>query len=479
MHEPEDNFSPELLEQQIEQPDTRSPHGEARLIHDLQTMYDQEKSDAIERVWARVALHRHTASQQLASPSLSKRQREPIIRSFPMKQAAIASRPQKRFTRTLSLIAAILVCAILVGSMALVLRLAQRPATSTGGQRGISTTARPSDTHSPSGNEEGKVVASWSQPQIRGGTVDLRSFAWSPNSQHIVADSQDIVQIRDAATGKSQLTITPGGLSAAWSPDGHYLAVDSTIINATTGTVVRRLLNVTASSSSASNALFSPMLPRSGGDVVDTVAWSPNSKMLAGALSGPAYGNKVIIWNVNTGQIMYTFLGQSADTVASLAWSHDGKYIASASFDGVVKVWNARTGQVIFHHNSNARVAGLALAPTGLTLAFLTNENTIEVWNITTHKKITSYHAPDIMGSLVWSPDGTKIASASDNKVLIWSATTGDTLYTFTRHPHYVSALAWSPNGKYLVSASYIDPVPRGSPTPVIRPGPYALVWIA
>ncbi|HXR66451.1 MAG TPA: hypothetical protein VN729_11030, partial [Ktedonobacteraceae bacterium] len=126
MQDPENVFPPELLDQQIEQPDARLPRGEARLIHDLQNMYDQEKSNAIERVWARMAQQRNAASQQTEPLALQERRKRPA-RSFPMQQRGKAPEPQKRFSRTLSLIAAALICAVLVGSIALVLRMAQHP----------------------------------------------------------------------------------------------------------------------------------------------------------------------------------------------------------------------------------------------------------------------------------------------------------------------------------------------------------------
>jgi hypothetical protein len=477
MHDPENNFPPELIDQQVEQPDTRLPRGEARLIHDLQAMYNQEKSAAIERVWARMAHHRDAASQQKESLPLQELRRGPA-RSSTMTPRDVRPKPQKRFARALSLSAAILICVVLVGSLALVLRLTQHATTGTGSLP--VSTITPGTTETSTSQQEGMIIARWSA-QLD--LTDLRSFSWSSNSQFIAADSQDNLQIRDATTGKNKRTITPGGLFAAWSPNNRYIAIDSRIYDATTGALVRDLIQSTALASPINGSALSATLPSSGGSGVYTIAWSPDSSLLAGAVFGPAYGgNKVVIWNASTGKVVSTFLGQSEDSVGSLAWSPDGKYVASASFDGVIKVWDARTGNVIFHHSDNARVAGLAWSHTGMRLAFFSNDSTIQVWNVATNTKITSYSTTTTTNALpAWSPDDTRIASANNNNVNIWDSTTGTTIYTFTQHKNWVSALAWSPDGKYIVSGSMSSypGLDNGTPTPVPQPNVDALVWLA
>lgn len=488
MNDPENNFPPELIDKQVEQPDTLLPSGNARLIHDLQAMYDQEKNAAIERVWTQMVRPPAITGQQPEPRSLHTVRREPD-RSIPLKTIDTSSRPGRRFTHAFNLIAAVTVCTILVGCLALVFRLAQHPST-TGSQPAALATPKP--TSSASGEQQGKIVASW----VSGGPTmnGTRAFSWSPDSRFIAIANQEEVEITNAANGKTTHTITPGGLFAAWSPDGRYLAVDNRIYNANTGGLVRELPQSTTAVASTGHSLLSATIPHSGGNGVYTIAWSPDSSLLAGSVfTGPT--GVVMIWDVQTGKIVYTFRGQSEDVIGSLAWSPDGKNVASASFDGVIKVWSAHTGQVIFQHATNNRGAGLAWAHKGPMLAFLSAPDTIEVWNITTRKKITSLRA-DANYSLVWSPDDTRIASTSGNNVIIWNATTGVTIYQFTRHKSYVTALAWSPNGKYIVSSSNnvsetnrpATPVPSASVTVVpVTPTPVqpdsrsiiTFVWLA
>jgi hypothetical protein len=128
MYDPDNTFAPELVDQQIEQPDASLPRGSARLVHDLQAMYDREKAAAIDHVWERMA-HRSPAAHPRPEPLSRQEWRREPVRSFPMQQIDRTTKPAKRLPRALGLIAAALICAILVGSLALILA-AQRNATS-------------------------------------------------------------------------------------------------------------------------------------------------------------------------------------------------------------------------------------------------------------------------------------------------------------------------------------------------------------
>ena len=115
------------------------------------------------------------------------------------------------------------------------------------------------------------------------------------------------------------------------------------------------------------------------------------------------------------GTTLFTFKGHS-DYVDTVAWSPNGQFIASGSWDGTVKVWDAHTGAIV-----------------------------------TIYKGHT-----DVVSSLAWSPDGKYIASGSwDGTVRVWDAFTGSLLSIYEGHADAVSAVAWSPNGQYIASGSW------------------------
>src|SRR5207237_5126611 len=95
------------------------------------------------------------------------------------------------------------------------------------------------------------------------------------------------------------------------------------------------------------------------------LAWSPDGKHIA---SGGADGS-VQVWDASTGHTYVTYSGHTAPVYA-VAWSLDGKHIASGGSDGSVKVWDAATGRSLFIYrghtggvNALAWQAGSSLLP--------------------------------------------------------------------------------------------------------------------
>jgi eukaryotic-like serine/threonine-protein kinase len=144
----------------------------------------------------------------------------------------------------------------------------------------------------------------------------------------------------------------------------------------------------------------------------------------------------------------------------ALAWSPDGRYIASGSGDEKsLQIWRARTGKCLWSTlNSTASIDALVWSPDGSLLAGGNENGVIKIWQTQTGKKLLTYegHVIDESGDgfhgvseLVWSPDGTQIASvARDRTLQVWNATTGQVILTI---PFASASVVWSPDGTRLV----------------------------
>jgi WD40 repeat protein len=144
-------------------------------------------------------------------------------------------------------------------------------------------------------------------------------------------------------------------------------------------------------------------------------------------------------------------------TVWGIAWSPDGRTLASGGDDGSVRVWKAETGQptailVAYAGEVNA----LSWSPDGGTLASGHNDGTVRLWDPTASKQraILEGHTDGVL-ALAWSPDGGSLASASaDQTVRLWDRATERSRAVLAGHTGRVYALAWAPDAVFLASGS-------------------------
>jgi WD40 repeat protein/tRNA A-37 threonylcarbamoyl transferase component Bud32 len=180
------------------------------------------------------------------------------------------------------------------------------------------------------------------------------------------------------------------------------------------------------------------------------VAYSPDGKWLASAGADGA----VRIWDALTGREARTLKGHNHE-VAAVAFSPDGRQLASASLDRTVKVWDAGTGRMVHDLTGHTlRVDTVAFSPNGTRLASAGFDRTIKVWDATTGQWVRDLTP---LGHNVYSiafyPDGTRLASACvDGTVSVWDTRTGQEIHKLEAHKNSVRSVAVSPDGKWLAS---------------------------
>ncbi len=185
---------------------------------------------------------------------------------------------------------------------------------------------------------------------------------------------------------------------------------------------------------------------------VTSVAFSPDGKRLASA----SKDKTVRVWDLATGHVALT-LKRHTDDVWSVAFSPDGKRLASASWDQTVKVWDAASGQeVLSLRGHTGPVTSVAFSRDGQRLASASFDKTMKVWDLASGQESFTLkgHTSPVWG-VALSPDGKRLASASwDGTVRVWDLATRQEALTFKGHTGPVHCVAFRPDGKCLASAS-------------------------
>ncbi|HZT99340.1 MAG TPA: serine/threonine-protein kinase [Ktedonobacteraceae bacterium] len=181
---------------------------------------------------------------------------------------------------------------------------------------------------------------------------------------------------------------------------------------------------------------------------VEGVAWSPDGKRIA---SGGGDGT-VQVWNAADGKHVFTYRGHVDSTygVYAVAWSPDNKHIASSD-DKNTQVWDAADGGNALTYSGNG--GAVAWSPDGKRIAAIGGSG-IVMWDAPAGGNVFTYRGNG--GVIAWSPDGKRIASGGYYRIVqVWDAANGKNVFTYYGHANIVLAVAWSPDGQRIASADF------------------------
>ncbi|MDP6543891.1 MAG: WD40 repeat domain-containing protein [Phycisphaerae bacterium] len=286
------------------------------------------------------------------------------------------------------------------------------------------------------------------------------------SSQLITAGQDGAIRFWDVETGKLVRVLMghDGEVrTLAWSSDRKTLASGSSdktvrLWDPVTGKVTNILRGSTAA--------------------VRHLAWSPDSMMLACAGSA---AKSVGLWSVKTGRTAGNL--KLTNSIRAIAWGPESSVLATATEDGLVSLWNARTRRSYGHYPLDPyksrssrsgvkyhRVNAMAWSPASTkVLAVAISTGKVKLWKSRTKRTFIKTMMPinkDSQGRnaighpscIEWSPDGKALAvSDSSGFVWFWNPTTGKMSRKFrdsTSQYTSVSRIAWSPDGNLVATAS-------------------------
>jgi WD40 repeat protein len=307
------------------------------------------------------------------------------------------------------------------------------------------------ETRLASGDRDGSAVI-WdissgdSLLQLAGHTDAIEGLTFSPDGKWLITAGDDAtMKIWDVATGallRDFQDFTSVIDSGAFSPDGKLFAFSDGSIH-----VWQFSLDSVEDQTTIMNQEIITIL--NAGSVI----FSPDGRQLAGVS-----GNAIKLWEAATGRELLTLVGHSG-WVMGLAFSPDGKWLASTSLDGTVKVWSIAPGNETATVSSPVTGYGTRVAydPKGQVFATNGGDGSATLWDVKTGEPrlIVKGHSLEIL-SLAFSPDSTRFATGSlDGTTIIWDTATGKNLFSLTGHEFGVRDIAFSPDGKLIATGGF------------------------
>jgi WD40 repeat protein len=288
------------------------------------------------------------------------------------------------------------------------------------------------------------------------GHRQVDTVAWKPDSKCLATTGaqDDTVKIWDATTGKLLTTYinnTHGVNSVVWSPDGDKLLMSG---GWTLGFAPTNVARVWDATKKRGGALYT--LPAQGSELTDA-SWSPDGDQLATA----TYYGRVKIWNAHNGAEVLTLRGHT-DTVEEVVWSPASNRVATASLDSSWRIWHVNIDSelpLLWGHQN--KITAVAWSCDSMRMATGSWDGTARIWDANTgQQEVVLGGEEGVIRAITWSPDGTLLATAAwddndENTAKVWKIESGKVVVKLKGHSQPLTNIVWSPDGSGVVTTSW------------------------
>lgn len=289
--------------------------------------------------------------------------------------------------------------------------------------------------------------------RLSGHTDRINSVAFSPDGSMAVSAASSFngtdgsLILWDIKTGvplrryKGHSSNFFGVIDVTFSADGHHLlsaAQDQTarMWDIENGAVIHRL--------------------DGHNSIVTSVAYHPDGRtILSGSsVAGLDFDNlpgEMILWDAVTGQVLRRYEGHT-NTIASIAFSPDGRFALSGSWDGTMILWDLNVSDPIVrqYEGHTDQVWSVAFSPDGLYAASGSIDKSIVLWDLNSDQPLMTrleLHEESVL-SIAYSPDGRLLLSGSeDGSVILWDVASRTALRRFHSGAGHVGSVTFNGDG--------------------------------